>query len=369
MQNKKVSVYLRNAKLCPASYYRIYQYLMDDEDCTFHNIASDKMFERNQTINRNAKTYIIWKAVYFFHMLTRATAYEFHDIINKPSVVIISRSILPHKSFALNNLLLRKILKNARKVYWDFDDDIFLNGEITSSEKNILLNQSSKIIVTHDYLASLLPHSEADSKICILPTTDGDFDRFIKNPGSVSRERESRFNEEINLVWVGQAVNLRYFDGIIEELDDYAEEEKRKDREVKLTVVCNQPLNVEVKYLIVENIKWTKKNALKAMCNAHIGIMPLKNEQYSLGKGGFKLVQYMSSGLPVVGSNVGYNTEVIKNTFGCLADIGSWKVSLQSLTKDMQIWKERSVNSREQWESSFSFNNGYTFWKELLVDD
>ena len=47
-----ISVYVRNKDLCPASYYRITQYLNQYPDVIFHNIASDAMFTRNQYVDR-----------------------------------------------------------------------------------------------------------------------------------------------------------------------------------------------------------------------------------------------------------------------------------------------------------------------------
>ena len=49
------------------------------------------------------------------------------------------------------------------------------------------------------------------------------------------------------------------------------------------------------------------------MLISHIGIMPLKDTEYTKGKCAFKAIQYMSAGLPVIISPVGLNNEVINH--------------------------------------------------------
>jgi glycosyltransferase involved in cell wall biosynthesis len=44
----------------------------------------------------------------------------------------------------------------------------------------------------------------------------------------------------------------------------------------------------------------------------HIGIMPLEDTAWARGKCSFKMLQYMSCGIPVVVSPVGMNLEILK---------------------------------------------------------
>ncbi len=43
-----------------------------------------------------------------------------------------------------------------------------------------------------------------------------------------------------------------------------------------------------------------------------IGIMPLPNAPWERGKCGYKLIQYMSCGMPVVASAVGVNADIVR---------------------------------------------------------
>ena len=47
------------------------------------------------------------------------------------------------------------------------------------------------------------------------------------------------------------------------------------------------------------------------MCRGDVGIAPTPTDRWTLGKCGFKIVQYMAAGLPVIASPVGANAELV----------------------------------------------------------
>ncbi len=61
--------------------------------------------------------------------------------------------------------------------------------------------------------------------------------------------------------------------------------------------------------------------------------MPLDDTPWERGKCGYKLIQYMACGLPVVASPVGVNEEIVSHgENGFLADtLEEWKQSLERL--------------------------------------
>lgn len=91
--------------------------------------------------------------------------------------------------------------------------------------------------------------------------------------------------------------------------------------------------------LPMASIPWTEETEVAAMASFDIGIMPLLDGSFERGKCGYKLVQYMACGLPVVASPVGMNREIVENSFnGFLAETPEqWEQALRTLLSDADL--------------------------------
>ncbi len=65
--------------------------------------------------------------------------------------------------------------------------------------------------------------------------------------------------------------------------------------------------------LPMASIPWTEQTEVAAMASFDIGIMPLLDGSFERGKCGYKLIQYMACGLPVVASPVGVNRQIVEH--------------------------------------------------------
>jgi len=85
-----------------------------------------------------------------------------------------------------------------------------------------------------------------------------------------------------------------------------------------------------------EVVPWTEESEAGAIARMDIGIMPLRDGPWERGKCGYKLIQYMACGLPVVASRVGANIDIVRHgESGFLAtDRASWESSLVQLIED-----------------------------------
>ena len=100
--------------------------------------------------------------------------------------------------------------------------------------------------------------------------------------------------------------------------------------------------------------------------------MPLPHSEYSLGKGGFKLIQYISAGLPVVASSVGYNKAFEGKNIGYIlhddCSYHEWKDCIIKLSTDSQLYSRYGQNSILLWEKDYSIKKGVETWKNILND-
>ncbi|MBV1756290.1 MAG: glycosyltransferase [Dethiosulfatibacter sp.] len=368
--DKKTTIYVRNKEITPSSYYRIIQYSRKfNHNVKIRSIAPTSIYKMHLNSDKEKLNSKFIGAVYFLNMMFRVTFFLIVDIFDKPDFVILSKTFLPR--YCPNYLLKLIDVLTRRSVFiWDFDDHIFKSGEISLKEAKLLENNSDRIIVTNDFLKDQIS-IENKEKVKLLPTTDGDLQGFKQEELMLNRKKT--FHKTINLVWVATAGNLHHLSEIIETLDEAAVKvliELKK--ELKLTVVCNKPLNAKTKNIIVRNVKWSRFGAKDEIYSSHIGIMPLINDEYSLGKGGFKLVQYISTGLPVIASNVGFNEEIINNNCGILVndmlDKSVWIDAIIKIASSEDVWERYSNSSLARWHEKFSYDNNLNFWKAILND-
>ena len=95
-------------------------------------------------------------------------------------------------------------------------------------------------------------------------------------------------------------------------------------------------------------IQWSKKNEVADLQGIDIGLYPLPQNDWVLGKSGLKALQYMAFGLPTVATNVGTTPKIIKNMEnGILVDSEEdWVNALEKLIDDNELRKKLGENAR-----------------------
>ena len=86
-------------------------------------------------------------------------------------------------------------------------------------------------------------------------------------------------------------------------------------------------------------VQWSEALEVEEVRAMDIGVMPLPDDIWALGKCGYKLVQYMACGLPVVASPVGVNSEIVapgENGFLATGE-GEWRQALLKLIDDPEL--------------------------------
>jgi glycosyltransferase involved in cell wall biosynthesis len=103
-------------------------------------------------------------------------------------------------------------------------------------------------------------------------------------------------------------------------------------------------------------IDWSEDREIAEVQAMDIGVMPLIDAPFQRGKSGYKLVQYMACGLPVVASPVGVNSHIVEEgSSGFLArGEGEWRTALERLIEDAALRRRMGEAGRARAVAEFS---------------
>lgn len=140
----------------------------------------------------------------------------------------------------------------------------------------------------------------------------GKFNKNVKIvPLTVDTERykpdeNKKVNKKPIIAWVGTRTNQ-----INIELAVPAMRKLREKIDFTFRIIADDPMDFEG--LDVEFIKWSYDREVPLLQESDIGIVPVKENDWGPYKFFFKTIQYMSLGMPVVGTAMGSNLEIIED--------------------------------------------------------
>jgi glycosyltransferase involved in cell wall biosynthesis len=106
----------------------------------------------------------------------------------------------------------------------------------------------------------------------------------------------------------------------------------------------------------LELVSWSAETEVNEIQQMDIGIMPLLDLPFQRGKSGYKLIQYMACGVPVIASPIGVNAEIVSHGGnGYLATtVEEWRRFLLKLIHDGDHRHILGAAGRERVVSSYS---------------
>lgn len=107
--------------------------------------------------------------------------------------------------------------------------------------------------------------------------------------------------------------------------------------------------------LPMEPVPWSEQTEAASVAQLDVGIMPLVDAPFERGKCGYKLIQYMACGLPVVASPVGVNRQIVDHGVnGFLAETEQeWEAALLTLLQDPALRRRMGQAGRRKVEQQY----------------
>ena len=196
----------------------------------------------------------------------------------------------------------------SRHLVYDIEDNILMEqGNALNPFVTVLKGpgKAKYLIKTADHVITSSPFlndyclSFNHQKACTYISSSVDTNRFI--PTNTYHNKK-----KVTIGWTGTFSSKIYLDLL---RDVFLKLNKVID--FKLRVIGN--FHYDLPGIDLEVIQWSKETEVEDLQGIDIGIYPLVQDDWVLGKSGLKAIQYMAFGLPTVATNVGTTPRIINH--------------------------------------------------------
>lgn len=252
-----------------------------------------------------------------------------------------------------------------KKILYDFDDAIWSTDRTDESrllrwmkwrsKVESLCKWSYKVSCGNQYLQQYALQFNKNS--FINPTTiDIDYVECKAN----AQARVER-NNGLTIGWTGSHSTLKY----LNQLNNVFVQLLAQHPHLNFTIIANKKPDLNFKFTFLH---WNVLTEVEDLLSFDIGIMPLPDDEWSKGKCGFKILQYMALGIPSVASPVGVNTQIIQdglNGFLC-RDKSEWYQKLTKLVEDPKLRLQLSAAGHRTVLENYSVRSNTSNFLKLF---
>jgi glycosyltransferase involved in cell wall biosynthesis len=246
----------------------------------------------------------------------------------------------------------RRIARMGIPIVYDFDDAIFLRAvseanQAVSFLKNPervseILSLSRQVTVGNEFLATYA--RQFNAHVNVIPTAV-DTTRFVPRADPPAAD-----GRKLVVGWIGSPTTFRYLESL---------------KDVLAVVSARHPFTLKVSGagravnfpgVDVEVVPWSMADEVSLFNTCDIGVYPLTDDDWSRGKCGFKAIQCMACGVPVVAASVGVNREIITHGVNSMlaATRHEWIDHLSALLTNPELRRSMAVAGRRTIEERYS---------------
>ena len=246
------------------------------------------------------------------------------EIAVKPlgDAVFVYGELLPWLPSSLERILQLR----GRPMIYDIDDAFFHTYDrhrnpfvrsILGSKFEPLLRAATACICGNPYVRDYV--SQYCDSTFVIPTVV-DTDKYTPT------RNDHEFPPVIG--WIGSPTTWPYVRPLLPLLNDLV-----RGGRARVKVVGAGAAAAADSFPGLELIDWSEECEIDEIRSFDVGIMPVPDDDWAHGKSGYKLIQYMACGLPVLASPIGVNSDIVGHgESGYLAaTTDEWRVGLERL--------------------------------------
>ncbi len=239
--------------------------------------------------------------------------------------------------------------KLTKPVIFDFDDAIWMNEG--ARQVNDKIARSTMIFAGNEFLANYA--RRYNKEVHIVPST---VDTEILFPSGNEQE-------QFTIGWIGTKSNFNYLEKIKDPILQFLAE----DNDVRFLIISSEmPAFFQSDNRQIFFKKWESGKENEYINECSVGIMPLGDFEWSRGKCGYKLLQYLACGKPIIASPIGVNEIILNDRAVGLAATNSheWVNAFQELKKDHALCQSFGNNGRNLVIEKYSCEA----WVDTIID-
>jgi glycosyltransferase involved in cell wall biosynthesis len=267
-------------------------------------------------------------------------------------VILCDQEFLPYfPVFAETSIATR-----CRRLIVDYDDAAYFKYQHIPGLRNripALMAAAEAVAVGNRALADYA--STHNPRVHVIPT--------VVDPTRYAPKQDYAAPAGVRLVWIGTPVTANFLRPIVPALTEV----RHNYPDLRLRLIgAGDALCSELPF--AEVVAWSEDSESNLLAECDIGLMPLPDNDFTRGKCGLKLIQYMAAGLPVVASPVGANLDIVSEGLdGFLpGEHGEWVAALRQLIENddqRRLFGRRGV---EKVAQQYSIQKGFECWMSLL---
>jgi glycosyltransferase involved in cell wall biosynthesis len=254
---------------------------------------------------------------------------------------------LEKEAFPWLPAVAERMLLGRTPTVVDYDDAIFHRYDqhpsrwvrsVLAKKIDAVMRGAAAVIAGNDYLADRARRAGA-RRVEIIPTAV-DLRRYAV--------RAPRRDTVFTVGWIGTPQTAGYLRDIAPALRRFGETGNVR----YVFIGCPVGLDLGVPY---EARVWSEATEAADLASLDCGLMPLRDGPFERGKCGYKLIQYMACGVPVIASPIGVNRQIVSRDNGFLATTpNEWFEALSTLRSDPSAARRMGAVGRELVEARYS---------------
>jgi glycosyltransferase involved in cell wall biosynthesis len=338
----KVIFFLPHSKQAAGARYRVHQFLpaltAAGVSCDVREFVTPELYR-----HLYRKGHALEKGYQIF----RQTLHRRQDLrdARDADVIFVYRECYPFGPPFIESMLRRL----GKPIVYDFDDAIFLpeptklRDLLRNPAKTARIAQLADcVIVSNEHLRGFA--SAYNQQVEVIPTCV-DTDVFAP-----PRQRQS--GQRLRLGWIGSHSTAKYLEQLRPVLRQLS---GRFDFEL---LVIGAGRHFEMPGVRVLNESWSLETEVERFQSLDIGLYPLADTVWELGKAGFKAIQYMAVGASCVVSRVGVTRDIVNDgENGFLAgDTREWSEKLGQLMSDSSLRQRLGAAGRRTIVERYSLH-------------